>query len=334
MTDSLKGPYPHTRSFHTNAYLDSAGELGLHFEVISFQDSLCRIRNSTKSLLVHGSALSCNNIVSSSAAAHKHIAHLLLSHSGAPVPAQQYFTSRAGFKIEQELDEIFDFADANYPVVVKPDRDSEGRYVYTNVRSEDELAVALSNILAHRQYGLLVEAYIPGRVYRVLACRGEIVDVVERMPPAVTGTGSHNIRELVSFDNASRELYDLPPILLNRRTLFHLGQKGMSRDSVPRAGQRVEISPTVNVSQGAETCVVPMASIPVGTRTMLVSAVDACGLELAGIDFISPDITSGDPDVRHAVLEVNSCPALRGHVYAGRNYDLRAPSRVLELLLG
>jgi len=89
----------------------------------------------------------------------------------------------------------------------------------------------------------VIEQYLLGANYRVLATQNELVSVIRRYPPFVDGNGSDSIATLIDAENAVREkmgLYPtIHPVEKSPRVAAYLRKQGLDYDSVPADGQRV-----------------------------------------------------------------------------------------------
>jgi cyanophycin synthetase len=86
---------------------------------------------------------------------------------------------------------------------------------------------------------------------------------------------------------------------------------------VPQAGERVYLRATANISTGGTAVDVTDAVHP-DNRAMLERVARVSGLDVVGIDFITPDIARSYREVGGAICEVNASPGLRPHQVAAQ----------------
>jgi cyanophycin synthetase len=115
-------------------------------------------------------------------ASDKQLAKQLLADAGVPVPAGALARS-AGEAAEA-------FTRIGGPAVVKPRGGNHGRCVSVGITSGQEAAEAYRRAAATGPE-VIVEAYIPGRDYRVLVVDGRMVAAARLRPASVTGTRGH-----------------------------------------------------------------------------------------------------------------------------------------------
>jgi cyanophycin synthetase len=266
-------------------------------------------------------------------ASDKQLAKQLLADAGVPVPAGALARSAA------EAAEAF--TRIGGPAVVKPRRGNHGASVSVGITSADEAAEAYRRA-ATIGPEVIVEAYIPGRDYRVLVVDGRLVAAAQLRPASVTGDGSRDIAALVARANTDPRRGDgharpLTRIVLDSETLGRLAAQGLSPQSVPGPGQVIHLRGNANLSTGGTSTDVTDLVHP-EVATMCCRAAAAAGLDVCGLDVRLTDISAplhGDADsgrdaggaLPGAVIELNACPGLRMHLApsAGRPRDVAGP---------
>ncbi|MGE0667778.1 MAG: hypothetical protein AB7O49_14585 [Sphingomonadales bacterium] len=203
---------------------------------------------------------------------------------------------------------------SGYPTVVKPADADGGAGVAAGLMTEAAVREAYRD--AHKvSKNVIVEGFVEGNNYRVHVCNGRIMKTTLRRPGGVDGDGVSSIRELVTRHEedpqARRRRLERGRFLLElddeARQL--LGETGMTEDSVPAAGQFVPLRRRSNVSTGGTTTDV-RGSLHPDNEAMFKRAAALLGLDFAGIDFISPDISRSWLEVPSAICEINAQPQL------------------------
>lgn len=184
-------------------------------------------------------------------------------------------------------------ASVGLPAAVKPLTGMEGDGV-AQVSTRLEAAKAADGLFV-RYDRILVQPWLAGRDIRVVVLDGEVLFACERVRPHVIGDGRRSIEALgtggTTLDaGASRA---------------HLARCGLNRCDVPKAGERVDLVPTANLSTGG-SLIDLTDQLPVGTQALAVAATQALGLRFAGVDLIDPG--ASQPGL--SVLEVNAAPGL------------------------
>lgn len=221
-----------------------------------------------------------------------------------------------------------------YPVVLKPSDGSKGRGVHVGLR--DVAAVRRAFVTSFpRGATAIVETFIPGADHRLLVVGGRLIAAARRIPASVVGDGGHSVRALVEAANRDsrrglRFTNLLVRLVLDDEAGRTLREQGLDEDAVPPAGRRVFLRKTANISTGGTAEDVTDRVHP-DVKRMAELAAQAVGLQVAGIDYITPDISRSWQD-GGAICEVNNTPGLRPHWAAegGPRRDVVTP--ILHLM--
>lgn len=200
-----------------------------------------------------------------------------------------------------------------WPVVVKPVDAERGEGVQVDMRAEG-LHVAFVQALKHSPARLvLVEQQVPGVCHRIFVAHGQMLYAVKRLPLGVYGDGASSVAQLV----AAARVHDrfVPPWkrapvpTLDNLALMSLAQQGLQVGSVPQTGQFVALRRIESTGFGGVDEDVTATIHPENLRVALAAA-ELCGLDTAGVDLISSDITSAWHTNGAVINEVNFAPLL------------------------
>lgn len=233
----------------------------------------------------------------------------ILADIGLPVPRQM---------IVYSLREALEAAeDIGYPVVVKPLDGNHGRGVAANLQDEEEVKAAYPTAREISRI-VVVEKFIEGLDHRMVVVGGQLIAVARREPGKVVGDGVHTVAQLVEITNQDPRRgigheKVLTRLAVDEQALRMLSRKGYTAETVPPAGESVYLRLTGNLSTGGTASDVTDV-VHYDNREMAVRAAQAIGLDVAGIDFLSPDITKSWREVGGAICEVNAAPGFRMHV--------------------
>ncbi len=265
-------------------------------------------------------ATSVTSMVGRMMSSDKFVASALLARAGLPTPdTQAASTIEEAWSIAQRL---------GYPLVVKPRSSGKGIGVSVNIQTPEELQRALKAAAEYRQ-GLIVERFVPGDDYRLLVVGNRLVAAAKRLPAQVIGDGRSTITQLIEQENrdpqrgmAFERLRE--KIELDKEAVDYLAAIGMDAHSIPAAGQCVRLRGAANISRGGTSVDVTDVIHP-DNRVLAERAARLIGLDVAGIDFLTPDITRSWREVPTAILEVNASPGLRPHLGANPDRDVFSP---------
>ncbi len=245
-------------------------------------------------------------------AGDKDLTATLLGSAGLPVPRQATVRTVAG---------ALDGAERiGFPVVVKPLDGNHGRGVCLDLRSAAEVETAFEVARAESKRGtVIVESFVTGRDYRCLIVDGRMQAIAERVPAHVVGDGTHTVQELVDITNADpRRGVGHEKVLTRIRTDAAaeevLAGQGHTLASVPESGELVKLALTGNMSTGGISIDRTFDAHPDNVE-IAEEAARVVGLDVAGIDFICPDIASPVRETGGAIVEVNAAPGFRMHTH-------------------
>ena len=204
-----------------------------------------------------------------------------------------------------------------FPLVIKPNVSGFSRGSHFPIRTMAELWRAALWVKVWWPSSV-VEQYLDGANYRVLATRDEIVSVIQRYPPFVDGNGSDTISTLIDTENATRErmgLYPtMHPIEKSQAVTAWLQRHGRSLDTVPADGERVTLFHRVALAPGGIVQTIDLDRLPEVNRRLFLDVVKAFDAALFGIDVIFENGIEHDYRKQKCILlEVNSRPYTRMH---------------------
>ena len=260
-------------------------------------------------------------------ASDKEETNQLLSMLGLPVPQQEL--------VQSEADAVRAAKRIGYPVVVKPYNGNHGRAVAIHLMTDD--AVRAAFVAAQEvSRSVLVEHFITGADHRLLVVNGVLVAATRRTPGHVVGDGTHTIAELIAIVNRDPRRgigheKVLTRLQLDAQAQRILAKRGYNDTTVPPLGEMVELRATANLSTGGTATDVTDIIHP-DNADMAVRAIQAVGLDVGGVDFLTPDITESYKKHGGAICEVNAAPGFRMHSAPseGKARDVATP--VIEML--
>ncbi|HEY5586451.1 MAG TPA: cyanophycin synthetase [Ruminiclostridium sp.] len=222
-----------------------------------------------------------------------------------------------------------------FPLVIKPLDSNQGKGVTVNIISESQIQQAFFEAEKYSNT-MILEKYISGNDYRVLVVGGRVSAVAQRMPPRVIGDGISTISELVKLENMNPlrgEDHEKPLtyIKLDEIAISYLKAQGFSRESVLEPEQSVSLRQNGNISTGgtAKNCT---QDIHPKNAYYAIAAARAVGLDIAGIDIATEDISCPIDISSGAIIEVNAGPGLRMHLHPSEGEAVDVAEDILEMM--
>jgi glutathione synthase/RimK-type ligase-like ATP-grasp enzyme len=315
-------------AFHRRVWESAAEALGASVEPL---DSNClRIGRNGTSAVVRGKRIMLDDSSKLLVAEDKRAVHDLLADAGLTVSEQ------LAFRASDPSPALAFLARDQSPCVVKPLASSGGGIGMTGeIRSRDDLLRAALKAWRWSD-DLVIERQLPGLVYRLLFLDGQLLDVIERQPPMLVGDGGSTVAALVRRENAIRLAdEDLVGSLLrlDLDAVLTLRSQGLKLRSVPEAGRTFQVkSATSQNARSDNTTYKGDLSSELADEAR--RAVEVLGLQLAGVDLVTPDPTRPLAAAGGAIIEVNGEPGLQHHYeVVDRAAATRVAVPILERLL-
>jgi len=251
----------------------------------------------------------------------------VLESIGLPVPQ--------GAVAESDDEAVAHAATIGFPVILKPLDASHGRGISARLDGEGEVRAAWP---AAREFGrrVVVERFALGRDHRVLVVAGRVVACAERRSAQVVGDGAQSIQRLIDAANRdprrgvghAKVLTRLPADAV---TADFLARAGRTLDDVPAAGEIVPLRATANLSTGG-TSIDRTDEMHPDNVTACEMAAGAVGLDVAGIDVLTPDISVPFRENGAVIIEVNASPGIRMHTHPTEGTPRNVGAPLLDML--
>jgi cyanophycin synthetase len=262
-------------------------------------------------------------------AGDKDMTRRLLAAAGLPVPR--------GEIVRTEDEAVAAARRVGFPVVTKPLDGNHGRGVGLDLRTERAARAGFRRALQEARRGqVVVESYVTGNDYRVLVIGGRMVAIAQRVPAHVVGDGVHSVTELVDRTNEDPRRgigheKVLTKIKVDAAAVALVKQQGFAMDDVPPKDAFVKLVATGNMSTGGisidRTWEAHEENVEIAEE-----AARVVGLDVAGIDFLTPDITQPVRETGGAIVEVNAAPGFRMHTHPTEGEPQYVAKHVVDLL--
>ncbi|MGB3295953.1 MAG: cyanophycin synthetase [Phormidesmis sp.] len=270
-----------------------------------------------------------SNILGVELACDKESTKQMLGNAGIPVPKGTVVYSL------RELEDALDYL-GGYPIVIKPLDGNHGRGITLEIQTWEDAEAAYDKARDVSD-GVIVEHYYRGRDHRILVVNNKVIAVAERVPAHVVGNGKNTVEALVEIENRNPrrgEGHDniLTQIHLDRTTDKLLAAQGYDLDTVLESGQICYLKETANLSTGG-VAIDRTDEIHPETVWIAERASRLIGLDVAGIDVVTEDISQPMRVVNSVIVEVNAAPGLRMHVSPSQGVARNVAGPILEMLL-
>ena len=253
-------------------------------------------------------------------AANKFLTSVMLSAVQLPVGRVALVTDAdSAMKSAQQI---------GYPIVLKPVAGQKGDNVFAGLQNAEELLQALATAPLKRR-PFLLQSFFPGDDHRLLVVSGRLIAAARRIPASVTGDGRRSIGQLVEEANKDPRRGRGFTKIMNRieidgEALRVLSHQGFALDSIPPDGATVRLRATANIATGG-TAVDVTETVHPDNAEAATKAAKTLGLQVAGVDFLSPDISRSWREIGGGICEVNSVVGLQPHWLGNPERDVVGP---------
>jgi cyanophycin synthetase len=310
----------------TGCIVDEAAKRGIPFIRLNKQ-SLVQLGYGVNQKRVRATIASTTSNIAVDIACNKEETKMLLEAAEIPVPKGTVIRTEDGLR---EAIEKF-----GYPLVIKPIDGNHGKGNTTNITSWDQALRAFEAAQGFSR-SVIIERYILGVDFRCLVIDYKFICAALRTPASVIGDGLHNIQWLVDETNKDpRRGYGhekvLTQITIDQFTQKMLDEKGYTMDSVPPKGELVLLKPTANLSTGGTSTDVTDEVHPANIF-MCERIARIIGLDICGIDIMTPDLRTPVSENGGAILEVNAAPGFRMHIEPAVGIARNVAEPVVDML--
>lgn len=245
--------------------------------------------------------------IAESIASDKELTKSLLQSCGVPVPEGQ---------VVQNAEEAWEAAqDIGLPVAVKPSDANHGRGVSLELNTREEVVAAFA-VAEPEGSDVMVERFVRGAEHRLLVVGGQVVAAARGEVITVTGDGKQTVAELIDSQlnsdprRGAEEEYPLDVIVLetDAKLQLELQRQKLDGNSVPATGRVVTIQRNGNLGVDCTDQVHPEVAHAAALAARVV------GLDIAGVDMVTQDISKPLQAQGGAIVEVNAGPGLLMHL--------------------
>jgi len=312
----------------TQALIDEAVSRDIPFIRLD-RHSLVQFGHGLHQQRIRATMTSLTSAIGVDVASDKSLTNQLLDSAGLPVPRAEVVTSEDGALAAARR--------LGFPCVLKPLDGNHGRGVHLDLRSDEAVRAAFHGALRESRSGdVIVEAFVAGNDYRCLVIGGKVAAIAQRLPASVTGDGEHTIRELVEIANSDPRRgigheKVLTRIRVDEAADELVRSQGFGLDDVPPAGAWIKLALTGNMSTGGTSIDRTIEAHPDNVE-IAETAARIVGLDVAGIDFVCPDIATPVRETGGAIVEVNAAPGFRMHTHPTEGEPQYVARPVIDLL--
>lgn len=318
-TDAELGP-------STTAIVQEAKRRGIPVTRIG-HESLVQLGYGKYRRIVESTLTDATSCIAADISCNKQLTKTILSENHIPVPY--------GKVVYSEFSAVIAAKQIGLPVVLKPCDGNQGKGVVLNLDREEDIKNAFREGCKYGN-GVIVEKFVTGNDYRVLVVGNKVSAAAKRLPAMVIGDGKHTVTELVDLVNLDENRGDqhekpLTKIKIDEISVGILKSENLTVDSVPEEGRVVKLRANGNLSTGG-TAIDCTDRIHPENAELAVRAAKSIGIDIAGIDIVTEDLSKSILDTGGAIVEVNTAPGIRMHIYPSEGTPRNVAGDIVDLL--
>jgi cyanophycin synthetase len=207
-----------------------------------------------------------------------------------------------------------------YPLVLKPISHDNGRGVFCNLTSKDDVMFFLNENKPFYMSGIILEKQEVGNDYRIMLMGNKFAFAIKRTPPSIVGDGVSTVKELIRIQN--QKLKDKcdenqvqKTIPIDSELKMILKKNNIAMESVIAKEEIIQLKSISNLSVGGDRELIDESEIHPQVIEMCETISKRLNMFSVGIDYITKDISKPPEIYKDAIIEINNSPQL-GAVWA------------------
>ena len=237
------------------------------------------------------------------------------------------------------------FPEYEKPVVIKPTGLTGGHGVVVGINTLEEATKAFKFAKeagegkATWQTKVMIQEQVKGEDYRILVINGKLEIATKRIPAFIIGNGKLNIKQLIEKENSdprrdtTNPAHILKPIAIDEPLKDYIKEQGLTLNSVPEKGEKINVRKIASMSQGGITeDFTDMVSKEI--KAIVESLAHSVHAFTLGVDVMCLDISKPLTKDNGAILEINTMPEsyLNFYPILGKQREYVANTYIKELL--
>lgn len=305
--NEILGPYGRNMDFGKSTLEILRVAYAKNIPILSVGRGVYQLGWGIQAKIIDRSSTSGDSALAPLMTANKSASTKVLGMAGLPAPINRTVRDlETALKSAREL---------GWPVVIKPVDGERGEGVSVNVE-ESMLYMAFEKARDRSiSQTVLVEKQVEGVCHRLFVAGGDLLYAVKRLPIGVYGDGDRTIVEIVNEaceKEQTRPPWKRSPIkAIDSPALRVLRSMNLTELSIAENGQFVPLRPIETTASGGVDVDVTIEVHPENIQAAIYAA-QVTGLDVAGVDLITTDISRPWHETGAVINEVNYAPLLGG----------------------
>lgn len=298
------------RSISSQIIFDTARDMWYKVDMINENKNLFSVSDKNKEVIFKSTDCGINTSLSLKLCDDKELTYDMLEKNNIRTAKSIYLNKNniSNFDVKK--------ASITFPLVVKPLDLWHGDWVYTEIKDETELNLAIERCLAFSN-NIIIQEHIYGHEHRILVIWDNVIFWARRINAHVIGNGKNTIKDLIENENNNPlrwDWYDKPMSFIKvDEKLMNYIQKhyNYTLEDKPKQGEVVTLIWVSNIWAGGT---IDNVTEELGEwfKKECVKIAKSLWLWIAGIDIITRDLSIPLDESRWIVLEVGATPWFGG----------------------
>lgn len=273
---------------------------GIGVEVLDAEAGYFALTFGGRSIICRESLTELTTAIAMSRCDDKAVTRRILNSIGLRTPQQ--------LSVGEEQDNL-DFLETYSRLVVKPAQGEQGLGISVDVRTPEQLRLAIDNARRFSHH-VLLEELVEGQDLRIVVINDEVVAAAIRRPAEIIGTGVDKIVDLIKKQSRRRAAATggESQIPLDAQTTQCVEDAGFSMETVLPYGEKLQVRKTANLHTGGTIHDVTGHLHPV-LQEAAIQAGQALKIPVVGLDFLVPSVKESE----YVIIEANERPGLANH---------------------
>ncbi|MBU2513725.1 N-acetylglutaminylglutamine synthetase [bacterium] len=305
---------------HLNPYamiiIKEAKKRGIQVEVVDEDFGLFNLSFGGVQISCRESLTDLTSAVVMSTCDNKMLTWRILKNAGLNLPDQQ---------LAGDLKKDKGFLQKHHSIVVKPAQGEQGKGVFVDIRTLEEMEKAIDSARRFCDQ-VILEEMVTGQDLRIVLINYKIVAAAIRQPPSVVGDGGKTVLELIEKLSKRRQAQTdgESQVPLDDETRRCVTGEGYELEDVLPRDECIRVRKTANLHTGGKLIDVTTNLHP-EIEDAAIKAAEVLRIPVVGLDFIVNEPNKN----RYSIIEANERPGLANHEpqpTAERFIDLLFPS--------
>ncbi len=298
-------------SISSQIIANTAKDMWYNVEIINENKNLFLVKNKNKEVLFKSTDCGINSSLALKLCDDKELTYDILWKNWIRIAESVYLNKNNAHDFDINKSRL------EFPLVVKPVDLWHWDWVFTDIKDENELSIAIEDCLKFSD-NIILQEHIYGYEHRILVIWNDVIYGARRINAHVVGDGNNTIEKLIKKENKNQlrwDGYDKPMSFINidKKLINHINKYyNYNINSIPKKWEKIILRWVSNVWAGG-TIQNVTKELGIDFKKECVKIVKIMWLKIAWIDIITNNVSKTLSESKWIVLEVWATPWFGGY---------------------